>query len=651
MPACAQPPPPPGETERPSPNLIPQDELFDCKAGTLGSSPGRLKRIAAEEFTYSVASESNANQPAWARLNPLQANAGDPYSTYASDETMDEGVLDLFLDSSLAGERLGKETFLNLSARAKANTALQCILTDAKPNDTCVNYFVRELLTHNVLFREPGNAEVAKLVEFTKTALRSEPGQTRNQTVSRVVTAAWLTSGALFRTELGTGTGRTLMNNWEVAQMLAFAIDNRGPGAPGQKYKSAKVNGVEYTDTRQSKASLGGEFADIAAAAKDGSIQNVATIDAIFRKYAGGRDLERNDLGGVAFQTRRGEYWLAAKVAGFFREWLGYGNFPEVFKDQPGKTSQFPGKDVFSPTTVSFRQLQTGFYGGGGAKEATMVQQFDDAIARVVAGDSQVLHGLLTTQQFYVAATWLDGQGGFKATSATQQPYNITTNIPNIPDGRWVTLPASERAGFLTHPGWLAAHGGNFEDDPSLIRRGKWIAESLLCQYVPPLSQVKVAAMVGPSDPNKTARVRVAEATEKPGSECIGCHKLMNPLGYPFEVYNHAGFVRIADHDGTPPNGRSTLVDMPDPGLNGPVNSAVELSRKLADSNHVKRCFVRQTFRYFAGRDETRADACTLAKMEQAYDNKTPSVKEGGSFYSMVSALLTSDTMLFRQNP
>jgi Protein of unknown function (DUF1585) len=124
----------------------------------------------------------------------------------------------------------------------------------------------------------------------------------------------------------------------------------------------------------------------------------------------------------------------------------------------------------------------------------------------------------------------------------------------------------------------------------------------------------------------------------------------MNPLGYPFEVYNHAGFVRIADHDGTPPNGRSTLVDMPDPGLNGPVNSAVELSRKLADSNHVKRCFVRQTFRYFAGRDETRADACTLAKMEQAYD-KTPSVKEGGSFYSMVSALLTSDTMLFRQNP
>ena len=47
---------------------------------------------------------------------------------------------------------------------------------------------------------------------------------------------------------------------------------------------------------------------------------------------------------------------------------------------------------------------------------------------------------------------------------------------------------------------------------------------------------------------------------------------------------------------------------------------------KLADSEHVKRCFVRQTFRYFVGRPENLSDACTLTQMEEAYDSN------GGSF-------------------
>ena len=50
------------------------------------------------------------------------------------------------------------------------------------------------------------------------------------------------------------------------------------------------------------------------------------------------------------------------------------------------------------------------------------------------------------------------------------------------------------------------SHGGNFEDDPSLVHRGKWIRENLLCDYVPPLSSVKVVAKVGRMRPNKNAR-------------------------------------------------------------------------------------------------------------------------------------------------
>ena len=115
----------------------------------------------------------------------------------------------------------------------------------------------------------------------------------------------------------------------------------------------------------------------------------------------------------------------------------------------------------------------------------------------------------------------------------------------------------------------------------------------------------------------------------------------MNTAGYPFEIYNHAGFVRVIDHDGSPPNGASTLVDMPDPSLDGPVTNAIDFSYKLAASHYVERCFIRQAFRYYMGRDETRADACALKRMEDAYGQK-------GSFIDMVSALVTSDAFRYR---
>jgi len=272
--------------------------------------------------------------------------------------------------------------------------------------------------------------------------------------------------------------------------------------------------------------------------------------------------------------------------------------------------------------------------------EPTLIQQLDDMIARVVNADADVLRNLLTTRLHYLAAPMEYAQ-------IPGHVYNYTPDIADDRAARWVTLPATERAGVLTHPAWLAAHGGNFEDDPSIVARGKWVRESLLCGYVPPLGEVRVQAVVGPHDPTKSARVRLDEAIAKPG--CSGCHDLMNPLGYPFEIYNHAGYLRAKDHSATggfsAPNGTSVLAGMPDSTLDGNVRDAVELSEKLAGSNHVKRCFLRQTFRYYMGRSENRTDACALSAMEQAYDQSK------GSFFKTVAALMTTDAWTKRQIP
>jgi Protein of unknown function (DUF1585) len=98
----------------------------------------------------------------------------------------------------------------------------------------------------------------------------------------------------------------------------------------------------------------------------------------------------------------------------------------------------------------------------------------------------------------------------------------------------------------------------------------------------------------------------------------------------------------------SPPDGSAVLSDMPDPALNGPVANAIDFSGKLANSAYVKRCFIRQTFRYFMGRAETRADACALVQMEAAYDE--PGLQQG-SFVLLLEALATSDAFRYRNSP
>jgi hypothetical protein len=217
--------------------------------------------------------------------------------------------------------------------------------------------------------------------------------------------------------------------------------------------------------------------------------------------------------------------------------------------------------------------------------------------------------------------------------------YNVAGITERTREARWIELPAHERAGVLTHPAWLGTHALSFENDANLVHRGKWIREELLCQDLPDLP-LNVDAMLSDATKSQSARQRISEKIDA-DPYCSGCHQYMNPLGYPFEIYNHAGFVRVDDH-GSEPDGSSTLINMPSPELDGPVTDAVALSQRLAASPYAKRCFLRQTFRYFAGRDEVLSDACTMVAMEKAYDDSD------GSFTELLIALFTSDSFQTR---
>jgi hypothetical protein len=119
--------------------------------------------------------------------------------------------------------------------------------------------------------------------------------------------------------------------------------------------------------------------------------------------------------------------------------------------------------------------------------------------------------------------------------------YNISPAIARATrrsPGELIGLPQKERAGMLTHPAWLVAHSGNFDNDP--IRRGKWIREHLLGGMVPDVP-IGVDARI-PEDPTRTLRERLEAVVAD--ESCWRCHKSMNPLGLPFESYDDFGRFR-----------------------------------------------------------------------------------------------------------
>ncbi|MFT5906057.1 MAG: hypothetical protein ACI9E1_001662, partial [Cryomorphaceae bacterium] len=218
------------------------------------------------------------------------------------------------------------------------------------------------------------------------------------------------------------------------------------------------------------------------------------------------------------------------------------------------------------------------------------------------------------------------------------------------------------RKGMLTHPAWLIATSHNTETDP--VVRGKWVLEKLLAGTVPE-TPITVEAVV-PEDHHNTLRTRLAKVTE--AKYCWQCHERMNPLGYPFEMYDDFGRLREKESLEHPDNLikkgpdkaaphvdlRNTYKTLPidssgrlfgtgDKNLDGKVDNAIELADRLSRSSHVRQSVIRHAFRYFMGRNEFLSDSKTLIDADKAY------MESGGSFDALIISLLTSDSFIYRK--
>ena len=203
------------------------------------------------------------------------------------------------------------------------------------------------------------------------------------------------------------------------------------------------------------------------------------------------------------------------------------------------------------------------------------------------------------------------------------------------PERNLATTPEGQRLGLLTHPSWLVSHSDAM--DNHAILRGRWIRERLLGGGIPDVP-ITVNAML-PDEPNNTLRVRMRVTKE---TYCWTCHRKMDPLGLPFEMYNHAGLYRETELD-KPVDTTGEIIDSGDPALDGPVENAIDMITRLANSERVEQVFVRHAFRYWMGRNETINDAPILQEAHKAYK------ESDGSMQALITSLITSDAFLYRK--
>ncbi len=309
------------------------------------------------------------------------------------------------------------------------------------------------------------------------------------------------------------------------------------------------------------------------------------------------------------------EYEKNPRIVQFFREYFHYPFAVEVFKDNPQ---------------------------GGEHDAQKLVGDLELTLKDILREDREVLAELLTTRDFYVNATLgrKETAGQIIERDTKTRRYQTAYNLPL--DWKWgahlqpVRFPEEERAGILTHPAWLAAWSGNFENHP--VKRGKWIRTHLHGGTVPDVP-IGVDARV-PEMEHTSFRDRLIIATR--AAECQRCHRKMDPLGLTFERFDHYGRLQRLDA-GQPVVTTGAVTRTPFEELHGEVSGPRELMQRLAKSERVEQVFIRHAFRYFLGRNETLGDANTLQDAHAAYRNS------GGSFNELVVSLLSSESFTHRR--
>lgn len=203
-----------------------------------------------------------------------------------------------------------------------------------------------------------------------------------------------------------------------------------------------------------------------------------------------------------------------------------------------------------------------------------------------------------------------------------------------------VALNTDQRLGVLTLGGIMA--GGTTSNHTNSVLRGSFIVNKVMCLNID-LPTGFTPPQIDPYS-GKTARERVQKHTQDP--VCAGCHRIIDPLGLPFENYDAIGRYRSSEVWTDPMSGMTydTPIDASGsvPGVAGTAKNAVELVRLLASSETVQNCFASHWMRFGYGRSLDDADSCNRDSVQSAFKRSGYNVKQ------LLVALTQTDAFRYR---
>jgi len=253
----------------------------------------------------------------------------------------------------------------------------------------------------------------------------------------------------------------------------------------------------------------------------------------------------------------------------------------------------------------------------GLTKDPDLYPQFVDGIAESMEAET-----LLFAQNVILA------QNGTYADLMTSSQSYVDERLAPLyglqgdfgPEPTLVELDPTERAGLLTHIGFLA--GNAYFGGTSPIHRGVFVQRNVLCTTIPdPPGDVDLE--LPPADDELvTTRQRVTNHTSP--DACQGCHTMINEPGFAFEGFDGIGRLQT-EENGVTVDTQGTLV-LADGELQ--FTDALDLVGQLAESPQAQRCYLTQWFRYASSRTETQDDVCSLDGIDETLAADGYNVKE-----------------------
>lgn len=187
-------------------------------------------------------------------------------------------------------------------------------------------------------------------------------------------------------------------------------------------------------------------------------------------------------------------------------------------------------------------------------------------------------------------------------------------------------LPAP-RAGLLTQGALLAQSGGA---EASMITRGLYLLDTVLCQELPPPPE-----SLDISDDGSAEASTEREASEIRLSRpvCAGCHESMEPLAHALEPFDGAGRFRTEDGEGDRLRGDGAMTLQSGESLRW--SDAADFARKLVATEAVQRCLVEKPLAFALGRrvDDEGSDACVVEEIRGEYTQR------GGTYAALIEAI------------